>query len=103
MQLHVEVQRMTSSPQIFATLVLSCAMLKTLVLDLSTVIVPCLDFVADTPRRSDLVQLRQPHEVAATFRLFGRQEHSPSWLPSKYSLGCQEHLFSLGCQDNLRP
>ena len=49
MQLHVEVQRMTSSPQIFATLVLSCAMLKTLVLDLSTVIVQWLDFVADMP------------------------------------------------------
>jgi len=65
-QLHVEVQNMTTSPPIFATLVLSCAMLKTLVLDLGTVIVPCLDFVADMPRRSDFVQLRQPHEDAAT-------------------------------------
>ena len=71
MRLHVEVQNMSTSPPMLETLVLSCAMLKTLVLDLSTVIVPCLDFVADTPRRSDLVQLRQPHEVAATFRLFG--------------------------------
>jgi hypothetical protein len=31
----------------------------------------------------------------------GCQEQSPSWLPSKHSLGRQEHLYSLGCQEHL--